>query len=159
MLVTIQAGIPGQIPANSIPGMYRMSTGFEAYGLLLRTDSTAVFSYRPDHAGGNDSNGKWSFDGNLVRVKLTTIKGKKRTGHLWKLVPIQWGERQYLVLEGEVRDFAGMAMSWADSHRDLRSQRSEMYRAPLMKADGHTFKKRFGTPKAPERYAPWFDWK
>lgn len=147
-----------EITEKSLLGTYRMSTGFEIYALELRQDGTAVYTYRPDHPGGSNMNGKWSFDGTVVDLRLVSAKRKPKKGYGLKLVPVHWGERQYLVYEEEIRDFAGMAMRWEDAHLDERSQRSEMYRAPLMKTSDFKYKKRFGTPKAPAKYVAWFQW-
>lgn len=147
-----------QWTAAGLVGNYRTSTGFEIWGLELRKDATASYRYSPDHPGGRTFDGTWSFDGEVVTLRLTSIKGKRKTGHVWKFVPVTWGERQYLVCEEEIRDFAGTALQWKDSNLDPRSQESEMHRAPLMRFADRNYKRRYGNPKAPGKFASWFDW-
>jgi len=141
----------------SLRGQYSSTTGFEIWRLELKANKTATYSWRPDHPGGQDYSGKWSFEKDLITI---TLKGKSPRGeksYRWRFLPVKWGNRLYLVFEDEIRDFAGMALRWQDENKDLRAQEGEFHRAPLIR-DAHLKPRRFGKPLVPPSYAAWFTW-
>lgn len=135
-----------------------MTTGFEVWTIDLKAGGKASYSWGPDTPGGSVVPGKWRAQNDVV---IITLNGKVRGAsvfHVWRFVPINWGERHYLIFEEEVRDFAGMALKWTDEHKDVRSQAAEMYRGPLARLINGKLPSRSGTPHAPGSYADWFKW-
>jgi hypothetical protein len=138
-------------------GAYKITTGLEIWTVELRPDHMATYAYGPDHPGSYLMTGKWRLSGDIVIVTFAgTLRGKKQY-HEWRFVPVVWGNRRYLILLDEIRDFAGLCLKWLDENKDAKSQTHESHRAPLMRWSTAGTPKRFGTPKAPGRFNDWFD--
>jgi hypothetical protein len=150
--------VGGQWPDSSLVGRYQISTGFEIWTVELEANHSCKYSWQPDHPGGSELKGSWKLADDLVTVTLSGKVRNRAVYHVWSFVPVVWGERQYLIAEDEIRDFAGMALSWEDEHKDLKSQATEFHRAPLMRTDLKREPHRSGLPRAPGRYAVWFQW-
>lgn len=146
------------LSAPTLIGEYNASTGYELYTIILRPDHTAFYSWRPDHPGGTEYDGTWKTDGPTVRVQLTAKKGSPKKQYSWNLVPVRWGDRNYLILDEELRDFAGQALRWTDQNKTDRAQRSEFYAGYFLKQSPQPHPRRYGKPHAPAPYADWFNW-
>lgn len=157
LLLAFSGGVQAMdvtIPVKTLPGTYNSSDGYVSNEVLVRPDGTLLWYWRPDHPGAETLTGTWRYDGTTVTVHMTGSEG----AYFYKFVPVHWGDRHYLVDVKNIRDFAGDAMRWWLQNRDERSQRSELFRGPLIKGEPSSPKPRSGRPIAPKKYAPWFEW-